>query len=176
LSAVRRSIHLAGVLIWALVAACATADGPAAPRRSSQPAMAPDATQPLGAAAPIVIPAPPPPRCEALIDPDRLRRSAIVRTIDAGLGRWLQATSLDPKLAGGRFQGWIIRSLHPDEICYRAVNLRAGDVVTRVNGRSVERPEEALEVWVGLRTSRELVVDFQRDGVAHRLRFGIVDQ
>jgi hypothetical protein len=122
------------------------------------------------------IPAVPLASCEARVGADRLRRSAIKRTVDAGLGRWLQTVSIDPMMARGRFRGWIIRSLDSSEGCYADVDLHAGDVVTRVNGRSIERPEEALEVWTGLPASAELVVDFVRDGQARTLRFGIVDR
>jgi len=126
-------------------------------------------------------PAPPPPAapvasCEARIGADQLRRSAVKRTVDAGLGRWLQTVSVDPLVARGRFKGWIIRSLNPRDVCYAGVDLRAGDVVTRVNGRGIEHPEEALEVWTALPASPELVIDFTRDGRARTMRFGIVDQ
>ena len=106
---------------------------------------------------------------------DGVRRSALKRTVDAGFGRWLQTVSVDPLLARGRFRGWIIRSFNSDDACYAGVDLRAGDVVTRVNGRGVEHPEEALEVWTKLPTSSELVIDFLRDGQARKVRFGIVD-
>jgi len=106
---------------------------------------------------------------------DGLRRSAIKRTVDAGLGRWLQTVSVDPLLARGHFRGWIIRSFNSDDACYTGVGLRAGDVITRVNGRGVEHPEEALEVWTKLPASSELVIDFLRDGQARKVRVGIVD-
>jgi S1-C subfamily serine protease len=113
--------------------------------------------------------------CAARVGSDGLRRSALKRTVDAGLGRWLQTVSVDPLLARGHFRGWIIRSFNSDDTCYAGVDLRAGDVVTRVNGRGVEHPEEALEVWTKLPTSSELVIDFLRDGQARKVRFGIVD-
>jgi hypothetical protein len=121
------------------------------------------------------VPAAAPGGCVARVDADHLRRSAIKRTVDAGLGRWLQTVSVDPLLAHGRFRGWIIRSFNADDVCYTGVDVRAGDVVTRVNGRPVERPEEALDVWSNLPSSPELVIDLLRDGQARRVRFGIVD-
>jgi hypothetical protein len=115
------------------------------------------------------------PACAARPGGDRLRRSAVVKTVDAGLGRWLQSVSLDPKVEGGRFRGWIVRSLPSGDPCYADVDLRADDVVVRINGRSIERPDEAHRVWTSLRTSPALVIDFLRDGQAHTLRFAIVD-
>jgi hypothetical protein len=120
-------------------------------------------------------PSTPPAGCAARVGADRLRRSALKRTVDAGLGRWLQTVSVDPLLARGRFRGWIIRSFNAVDACYAGVDLRAGDVVTRVNGHGVEHPEEALDVWTKLPASSELVIDFLRDGQARKVRFGIVD-
>ena len=120
-------------------------------------------------------PSAPPAGCAARVGADRLRRSALRRTVDAGLGRWLQTVSVDPLLARGHFRGWIIRSLNMDDACYAGVDLRTGDVVTRVNGHGVEHPEEALDVWTKLPGSSELVIDFLRDGQARKVRFGIVD-
>jgi S1-C subfamily serine protease len=117
----------------------------------------------------------PPPSCEARRGRDGLRRAAVVRTLDGGLGRWLQQVDVDPKLEHGRFRGWIIRTLPAGDACYADLDLRAGDVVTRINGRPVERPEEASDVWDGLRTSSALVVDFTRSGQPHTLRFKIVE-
>lgn len=120
-------------------------------------------------------PSAPPAGCAARVGADSVRRSAIKRTVDAGLGRWLQTVSVDPLLARGHFRGWIIRSFNAGDACYAGVDLRAGDVVTRVNGHGVEHPEEALDVWSKLPASSELVIDFLRDGRARKVRFGIVD-
>jgi S1-C subfamily serine protease len=165
----RARLAVAGALAIGL-GGCATAGAPAGPPPGA-------ALVESGAVAEAAGPPPAAPAtCDARLGADRLRRSAIVRAVDAGLGIWLQTVSVDPKLDRGRFRGWIVRSLRPGDICYRDIDLRADDVVTRVNGRSVEHPEDAHEVWVGLRTSRELVVDFLRADQAHTLRFTIVDQ
>lgn len=169
-----------------LAVGCATTTAPAG---SAPPSVAPvaetqgehlieaSATSDPAVAAVAEPPAPsaPPAGCAARVGSDSLRRSALKRTVDAGLGRWLQTVSVDPLLARGHFRGWIIRSFNADDACYVGVDLRAGDVVTRVNGRGVEHPEEALEVWTKLPASSELVIDFLRDGQARKVRFGIVD-
>jgi serine protease Do len=117
----------------------------------------------------------PPPSCDARRGRDGLRRAAVVRTVDGGLGHWLQRVDVDPKLEHGRFRGWIIRNLPAGDACYADLDLRAGDVVTRINGRPVERPEEASDIWDGLRTSSTLVIDFTRSGQPRTLRFKIVE-
>jgi len=180
---VRADVFAAVSLGVLLAAGCATSAPPAATAPAAIPSSAreasngeapnPPSLEAQAADAPS--PSPPPVRCAARVGADGLRRSALKRTVDGGLGRWLQTVSVDPLLARGQFRGWIIRSFNSDDACLAGVDLRAGDVVTRVNGRCVEHPEEALEVWTKLPSSSELVIDFLRDGQARKVRFGIVD-
>jgi hypothetical protein len=113
--------------------------------------------------------------CDARLGTDGLRRAAVNRTLDAGLGSWLRSVDVDPKVERGRFRGWIVRNL-PEDVCYEGLDLQAGDVVTRINGRRVERPEEAKDIWDALRTSPALVIDFLRDGRPRTMRFDILDR
>ena len=39
--------------------------------------------------------------------------------------------------------------------------------------RAIERPDELMKVWESLRTAAELVVDLERDGAPHTLRWTI---
>jgi len=180
---VRADVFAAVSLGAWLAAGCATTASPVAAAPAAIPSTAAEASNgeapssPSPEAQPADAPAPsaPPVTCAARVGADRLRRSALKRTVDAGLGRWLQTVSVDPLLARGQFRGWIIRAFNSDDACLAGVDLRAGDVVTRVNGRGVEHPEEALEVWTKLPSSSELVIDFLRDGQARKVRFGIVD-
>ena len=179
----RADVFFAAVSLGGLLAAgCATTAPAAAPASNAgevsigeAPAPLAPVTQPAAEPADAPATSAPPAGCAARVGADGVRRSALKRTVDAGLGRWLQTVSVDPLLARGHFRGWIIRSFNSDDACYAGVDLRAGDVVTRVNGRGVEHPEEALEVWTKLPTSSELVIDILRDGQARKVRFGIVD-
>jgi type II secretory pathway component PulC len=99
----------------------------------------------------------------------------LVAAIDAGLGRWLKGVDVEPARQAGRFRGWIVRRVHPDDPCYKSVDLVPGDLVLRVNGRAIERPEQANEVFSGLRTARTLTVDYLRDDRPRTLRFAISD-
>jgi S1-C subfamily serine protease len=114
-----------------------------------------------------------PPACEALVEPGVLARSALRRAVDAGLGRWLGGVEVEAARAGGRFAGWRIRSLYPGDPCYGQLDLRAGDVVTRINGAAIERPEQANELFVTLPAAPALTVDYLRDGTARSLRLTI---
>lgn len=156
------SASLPAFVVACAVLACASA--PSAPPAAATAASAGPA--PAYAASPA---------CEAFAKPGVLRRSAVVRVVDGGLGRWLAGVELDPGLDQGRFRGWIVRRLYGQDPCYRLVDVRAGDLVLRVNRRSLERPEAANQVFTGLRTAPAIVVDLVRGGREMEVRFAIAN-
>jgi hypothetical protein len=157
------------VVAWLMVASLACATTPPPP---------PIAEEPTPTPAPTPAPAPPPPaRCTSFASPGVLKRSLVVRTVNAGLGRWLAGGVLvDPFLQKKRFRGWVIRKLYPDDVCYKEVDLQPGDVVLRVNGKSLERPEQAKETFDGLANAPALVVEFTRAGAPMKLTFQIAEE
>ncbi len=159
---IRARVPIALMLV--ACASCASAPPVAAPERGTEERLA----EPP--------PPPPAPTCQAFAAPGVLRRAALVRAVDGGLGRWLQGVDVAPERRDGRFQGWMVRRLHPDDPCFAEVDLRPGDVVTRVNGRSLERPEQANEVFGSLRTARSLVVELVRNGQPRTLSLSVSDQ
>jgi type II secretory pathway component PulC len=104
----------------------------------------------------------------------QLRRPGVRETVRSGFGRFLQDVTVDdtPAFRNGKFLGFRVVELRGE---LDACDLRAGDVVTRVNGQSVEHPEDALVVFQSLSNAKELVVDYERDGAPQKLRLPIVD-
>ena len=132
---------------------------------------------PSPAAEPPPPPAPEPATCTAFAKPGVLKRSAVVRVVDAGIGRWLAGgAEVERKIAKRRFLGWEIRRLYPGDPCYTTVDLRPHDVVIQVNGKPIEKPEQAHDVLTSLRTAPALVVDFLRDGQPQKLTLPIAEE
>lgn len=104
-----------------------------------------------------------------------IARPQLVAVLDAGLGRFLQGVVTEPDLVGGRFVGFRVESLYPNDERFSDLDLVAGDTITRVNGATIERPEQALAVWNELRVASELRIDYVRAGEARTLRFEIQD-
>jgi type II secretory pathway component PulC len=104
-----------------------------------------------------------------------IARAELDAVLDAGLGRFLQGVETEPVLEGGRFAGFRLVSLYPDDPRLAGSEPRAGDVVVRVNGQSIERPEQAMRVWEELRVASELAIEYRRDGEAREVRYPIVD-
>ena len=105
-----------------------------------------------------------------------IARSELVPVLDEGLGRFLQNVRTEPSFHKGAFVGFRVVSLFPGEPAFASLDLRPGDTVTRINGKPIERPEQAAAVWEDLRTASNLVVDYRRNAEAHTLRFTIVDE
>jgi hypothetical protein len=105
-----------------------------------------------------------------------IARSELLPVLDEGLGRFLQNVQTEPSFHKGTFVGFRIVSLFPGEPAFASLDLRPGDTVTRINGKPIERPEQAAAAWDDLRTASNLVVDYRREGEEHALRFTIVDE
>jgi S1-C subfamily serine protease len=106
--------------------------------------------------------------------PGALFRSDVAATVDEGLGYFLQRVSVDAEVVDGRFHGFRIVELRPMEY-WQGVDLRPGDVVTQVNGMSIERDIDAYQAFQALRTAPSLRVTFVRGGATRELVYSIVD-
>lgn len=104
-----------------------------------------------------------------------IHRKDLLPTLAAGLGRFLQGVRTAPAFANGKFKGFRLVSFFETDPSMQNVDLVAGDVVTGVNGRPIERPEQALEIWQSLKTSTALTVDYIRDTEVRQLKFDIAD-
>ncbi|MBX7194178.1 MAG: hypothetical protein K1X94_19140 [Sandaracinaceae bacterium] len=128
--------------------------------------------------------APPPerPRAERRADPTppvvttpgTIQRAALDEVLSRGPGAFLSKVAVEPNLVEGRFTGFRVTELR-DTALFESVDLQPGDTIVSVNGQPIERPEQAFEVWSGLRVASELTVDVLRDGQPRQLRYPIVD-
>lgn len=105
-----------------------------------------------------------------------LERRRLQPWLRRGLGAFLQTVQVDPQLAAGRFVGFRIVAVDAPSEPALGRYLQRGDVVLRVNGMSIEQPDDAVRVWSSLTVASSLVVDIHRGGEAMQLRFAIVDE
>lgn len=111
----------------------------------------------------------------APVSTGRIARADLEPVLAAGLGRFLQGVDTEPDLDAGHFVGFRLRSLYPTDARFAGIDLGAGDTIVRVNGQSIERPEQALEVWNGLHVASELMIEYLRRGQRKEIRFTIED-
>ncbi len=102
-----------------------------------------------------------------------IERELLLAVLDRGLGRFLQGVETQPATQDGGFVGFRLLSFYPEDPRFEGLAVRAGDVITRVNGQPIERPEQALRVWEGLRVASELVIEYHRDGEPLVVRYPI---
>jgi len=113
--------------------------------------------------------APPPP---AEPQPkDKVSRASVDAALKAGLGKFLGNVEVEPYLEKGKFVGWKIVELRGD--MWTGVDLKVGDVVTRVNGFKIEREHEANAAFKSLGVASEIRVSILREGTPTEIRFAI---
>ena len=100
-------------------------------------------------------------------------RDELDDVLQRGLQPLIADLNLRPALQDGRFQGWRVRFLKPGEAPYRDSAVRPGDIVTAVNGKSIERPDQMMTVWKSLRSATELRFSILRAGEAQDLVYAI---
>ena len=141
----------AGALALAL-AACHKAAPPAAP--------------PPAVKAPAAVTAAP----EA---PDgKLRRAEVDQVLLQQGPAWVLRRVISEEVMGrdGKFTGWRMVGL-PEE--WRGIDLKPGDVVMRVNGMPIERPEQAFEAWKSVARLPAIKLTMLRDGAPREVTIPI---
>jgi len=96
-----------------------------------------------------------------------IHRSDVRQVMSAGLGTFLQRINFDvehPVFRDHHFVGFRILELRGEG--WSGIDLKPGDVITAVNGFSVERPEQAQQAFLSLAVASELRVDYERDTTA----------
>jgi type II secretory pathway component PulC len=106
-----------------------------------------------------------------------IARAELAAVLAGGLGRFLGRVETEPARENGQFVGFRIVALEGALAANDAsgTGVRAGDVIVRVNGQIIERPEQALAVWEGLRVASTLAIEYLRAGQRREARFEIVD-
>jgi hypothetical protein len=97
-------------------------------------------------------------------------RTRMILIVDQGLGRFFGQLKLRPSLDGKRFVGWEVVGIDP---AWGETGIRVGDVLLRVNGQAIDRPEAAMTAFESLRVASEVLVELTRAGVPASLRYRI---
>lgn len=114
-------------------------------------------------------------KAEAPAPPGHLPRAAVLATLSRGLGAFLGRLDTEPVVDSGHFRGWRIVRVADRDPMWQGVDLGPGDVVTRVNGKPIERPEQALNAFQGLAIDPQLRVAYERNGKPREIVYVIDD-
>jgi hypothetical protein len=104
-----------------------------------------------------------------------ISRARIHAELTRGIGRFLGDVRVEAVLSRRHFVGWRLLSLFSARPEVQVQGIQAGDVLLRVNGASIERPEAFKAVWDSLYTADELVLEIERSGQHAKLHYKIVN-
>lgn len=77
-----------------------------------------------------------------------------------------------PNYKGGRYEGFKLVGVRPGSL-YRNLGIRSGDVIKAVNGRAINSPNKALELYEQLKSSSQVEVEIMRRGRPQTLSYSI---
>ena len=94
-----------------------------------------------------------------------IQRSTLDDALRRGPNWFVQQIAVQPVLLGdGQFYGFRVRSLFRGYPEATEDGVRPGDIVQRVNGQPIERPDQFMSVWPSLGEARHISVRVIRDG------------
>ncbi|HEY0194236.1 MAG TPA: hypothetical protein VGC42_24140 [Kofleriaceae bacterium] len=102
-----------------------------------------------------------------------IARARLVAVLDAGLPVFLQQVEVDARTQGNKFVGWQLVQLLDKTGPLHDLDLVPGDVLLAINGQAISRPEQAQQVWDGLRTANQVTAQLWRGTQQLELRFTI---
>lgn len=99
-----------------------------------------------------------------------LDRRGLIAIVEQGLGRTLARLKLSAVMNKGRFTGFRVTQIDP---AWSAAGIEVGDVLLRLNGQPIERPEQAQEAFDSLRVASEVALELTRGEQKRSLRYRV---
>lgn len=96
------------------------------------------------------------------VAPGHLARGEVEGVLRKGPPWLLRRVTMEEVIREGRFVGWRILQLSLPEDW--KVDLKPGDIVTKVNGLPLERPDDLWSAWLQLYSAIELRLSCEREG------------
>ncbi len=100
-----------------------------------------------------------------------LSRNQINTTMN-NVGQLMQEAKIQPVRSGGT-QGLVISQIRPNSL-FRRLGLRNGDIITEVNGRTIQSVDDALQLYSQLKASNRVSLAIKRSGrnelIEYRIR------
>ncbi|MCB9558690.1 MAG: hypothetical protein H6707_21415 [Deltaproteobacteria bacterium] len=98
-----------------------------------------------------------------------INRAALRRLVEAGAPSFIAQIDVRASFKRRRFWGWrVLQYSGPGQ-------LAPGDIVRRINGFPIERPDQFIRVWNALPAQPEISIELVRAGKQHLIRLPIVD-
>jgi hypothetical protein len=90
-------------------------------------------------------------------------RSTVEHALELGPAWFVRQLSVRPIVTRDeRFFGFQLMALFPGREDISQLPIRTGDIIQRVNGQSIERPEQFMSIWHSLATASHVSVQLMR--------------
>jgi type II secretory pathway component PulC len=103
-----------------------------------------------------------------------LGRGQVRQSVRDGLGMFLRTLEVEPAFREGAFIGFQLKSLR-DPARWKGIDLKVGDVISRVNGQVIEHPEDALKAFKSCENAKQIQVVGERGGAPLNVTIPIVE-
>ncbi len=77
-----------------------------------------------------------------------------------------------PNYRNGKYQGFKLVGVRPNSL-YRAIGIRSGDIVKRINGVEINSPNKAIQLFEQFKSSSAIQMDVERRGKAKAFNYNI---
>ena len=145
-------------LLVGLSAGCASSPPP-------EPEAPPSVPAPVATAEPVAGPKRP-------VPPGQLRREDVLAVLSEGPPAFLQKIDVEPAVDGaGHFVGWRVMAVRDPVLA--SGDVKAGDVIRKVNGQSIERPFQFFDVFQSLAFAPVLSLAIERGNEQRELTYPI---
>ena len=77
-----------------------------------------------------------------------------------------------PNYRNGKYEGFKLVGVRPGSL-YRSIGVRSGDVIKSVNGKAIDSPNKALELFEQLKASSNIQLEIERRGQPKQPNYAI---
>ncbi|MFH0729264.1 MAG: type II secretion system protein GspC [Pseudomonadota bacterium] len=97
---------------------------------------------------------------------------AQIESAMGNIGQLMGEAKIEPNLTDGNPDGLLINDVKPNSL-FRRMGLRNGDVITGVDGKTIETVDDALKLYENLKSSDGASVDIKRKGQNQTIEYKI---
>ncbi|NUN14895.1 MAG: hypothetical protein HUU55_14800 [Myxococcales bacterium] len=77
-----------------------------------------------------------------------------------------------PNYKNGKYEGFKLVGVRPNSL-YRAIGIRSGDIIKRINGQEINSPNKAIELFEQFKNSNNIAMDVERRGQQQSFQYTI---